>query len=376
MIDRLSDWYRLVNITPEHETIEKRTITINRAINQITAERESGFEFLLGLVDGAAAEFSPSVSQRLLEMLRDDDKSVSSSVENALVELKLTAAAICGEVANKEENGPVQLLGGACLRSALQLGLTKTTKQKHWNEIRTELAIKAIQVLSYASSGVRGEASPPNVSLVGAVSAFDQIQKTAESAVNGAQLWAALRPPLQRLLAGVASNQARFEQELAKTKEEVDILWWLFGGLSKITGQRFTDMSDTDVALAAAYEFESMSLTPPVKHSSEFLSRAVGSADRQTSLTLSEFVEGLSLELLQAVEIESQLSELHPAITPILSVLLNVVRSGTKKNWKDRLPQKNGITVGVKGTPLEWANHILGERVTQRIWELRVKLVA
>jgi hypothetical protein len=158
------------------------------------------------------------------------------------------------------------------------------------------------------------------------------------------------------------------DKKLRVDREELQVLWWIFGGYSTRLGKQFQSLDLPQRVLASATELADLVIVPPMKGSNQFLNAALR---EDGPLTLRHLIEPLSSVLLESVaEHRAQTSVVlsgHPALLPVTWLCCRRLESGMSTGWEGEFEQKTHISVSDERAASSWATQVFNECVVARL---------
>lgn len=270
--------------------------------------------------------------------------SFPGDIDANQLDLRLLATVVLGERLRVDpENLESQYLA-ALVRSATHLH--PLPAEVHLSKLVNDLITVADQSLSRASKALRKRKDWPNLSIEGA-----DVAALAEST----------NASLGELVRILASN-------MEADREEVEVLWWVFGARCSRTGDRFDAMPDGERALVAATELSERMLMPPIATSAHLLASLVPEAP---SLSAAQLVPQLSKGALSAFlrrrKSASSVLNAHAALLPTTWLSARLIDSELSPGWEAEFEKKTHIRSD-RALPLAtWSRQFFAECVAQEL---------
>lgn len=363
MLSKTFEFLRIADVQPADEKVRKRTQSATDLLNQIRAEDSR--DVVLALLQGVVMGFdkapftqdSPVVAL-LIKAVKDHDAFPNDLKENA-TELRAVAAIVLGELltASVTDGGDDDAnLAALAIRSALTLRPQNGDKHIRW--ALSELLGAGDQLLNTVALQRRRRRN----------AALQDAKKMKESApANPADLWTVVVPKMKAALEE-AANQAAID------REELETLWWLFGGYSEVSQKPLLELSPSAAAFCSGIELARRSLLPPSPNAPAMVKRATETGRKPASLaeiSLQESVKDWSGEMFSALAPADGSSEdmilRHPALLPIAWACKSLRERGGAPKLGKEFPGATGIPLDRSYSPAEWGAQVFRESVLLRI---------
>jgi hypothetical protein len=333
VIDKLSDWYRVVNPKPNDETIEKRKKAIPGIVAKLTGP-DLCAAVTLGIWDGPSPVLG-SVGRVILELLRVEQPSLPTDVNEMQLEIQVACCVALGEIVRIDNNESI--LAASLLDSSL--GLRSPTKKRY-----LDLMLQELLALSLSSLGSKAQA----------IRERGTIEITT--------------PEPAKLLAAIREMQ----RQTAADREELDVLWWLFNDHSKCANRTFSDLPAGAGSLIAGLEIGDRVITPCGANIFNSVNRAMDAIkDVDKEMSLVQLVgqwDASCLALLAPKDLETQkLLREYPALLPLSWVTIRLVESKGTAEWSKELLAVSGVKPDLKLSSRKLAAQVLRERIAQRV---------
>lgn len=300
-------WKGVVDVTAKanHKTAEVLTRlafqTPVPAAGRKTENLGEIYKTVISTISGGDAAFDPSQSARELQILAAAAlvRLVQTSPDAALI---VTTASFGGA---RRPDLPMDLAGLA------ERALAALSGRKH--------ARIGIDELKRAAPKVEFVVAPE------AVQSMDPTQWTAQFAL----LQSATAAAIERVVVGQNRVIADLHRQISLDEEELQMLWWLFAGYSRLLDKPFTEVEAAMKPLALAYELGDMTavLPGPASIRAMLLRANVGTE----ALKLADIVNAADLEWAKSVS-ESEL--ISPVTTPIHFALEQRAELGSSDTWQ------------------------------------------
>ena len=342
MLNRLSDFYRIVNPEPSDALITQRREAIVSFLEQF-----SSHELQYACADIAAFGLgtSPNAAQAeaakaIIAAIQVPQPSFSSDIAANALDVRVFAGVALGEHLGTQTDGTI----AALVISAL--GTRVLPQERYLAEF--VLALLEVARGSIETAG-RAERARPELEI---------------DAVQGTDI-----PTLTKSIKSVLDNfKYAVDRNLRADREELQILWWVFGGNSMRLGKQFQGLDLSQRVLASATELADLVIAPPMKGSNQFLN-AVLKEDRP--LTLRRLIEPCTSVLLESfaqhrAETSVVLSG-HPALLPLTWLSCRRLDSGMAVGWEVEFEQKTHISDSDERAASSWAAQVFNECVAAKL---------
>lgn len=360
MLNRAFEWYRIVNVQPVQSVLDNRIASAKDLIKSITSAKN--WDVTLAWAAGVAAGFdvnfrqdSPAIVQLVAAIKAHDAVFPEDLTENAL-ELRACAALALGEiVAAQGKDNPSQSAIGlaAVLRSGINA--RPLPRARYLKQMLEELDAAAARTLQAGAAARRDNPA--------STSPFAGLKD--EPPADLPTVWKSLLPALKK-------SYKQLTHQAAIDREELNVLWWLFGGASGTVGQRLAEMDLGAAALCAGAELADLSLVPPSPNTAAILRRAL-EADRPPGSLKEIKVDAIAggwtdahLACLIPDEEAVQLAKANPTLFPLCWLAVRLRESQHAKGWIAGFEQATAVPRGFGRTPTEWAGQVLRERIACR----------
>ena len=165
----------------------------------------------------------------------------------------------------------------------------------------------------------------------------------------------------------VSSALTELERQMKYMREETQILWWLFGGHSKLLLRGFSNFDHQQAALVGAVDLATLTTASklgPIA-APAILERVIGLSKKsraQTSRTLLATIESFDPADLVALKLHTQLPH---RLTPVTTAI-DLARTLGSGAWHARFKTLTGIDATIEFEPLAlseqlYREHLLGQ---------------
>jgi hypothetical protein len=345
MLTRLSDFYRIVNPTPADGIITQRREAITAFLEQL-AKPEIRNACIEIAAFGFGATPSPShtvAAQLLIAAIQVPQPSFSSDIATNALDLRVCAGVALGEYLNFDSSELDDEDAAALVISAL--ATRPLPQERYLAEFVSALIAVARQSLERAGLARRER---PDLTI-------PEVQ-----GASGPEILKSVNSALGTLRAAVDRN-------LQANREELQILWWVFGEHSSTIDKPFRELDLAQRTMAAGSELAELALLPPVPRATQFL-LSVLREDRP--LTLRQLIQSCGADILRLIvertkEIDAVLKA-HPALLPLMWLCDRRIDSGFSPGWEIEFEQKTHISPDDERVASIWAAQIFNECVAAR----------
>lgn len=358
MISRVLEWYRIVNVQPTSETVDRRSAGITRLVKALDDAED--WDSILGTTAGLVGGFdqghaadAPHVAQIITSIKAEDSTFPQDLTENAL-ELRTAAAIALGELMARNGDKPADKIAVfVAMLIESGMGIRPQPDGKHLARVFTELTGLARKILNIAQQHRRKRVPVATKKVL----AFDE--NVAEPL-----------PALKSLAAAVKAAFKELNQQAAIDREELDILWWLYAATSTTVETALSELLPGNAAIACGVEVADLCLLPPLANADAFVRRAMKEVKRSdTKRTLDKIIADTDRSvwpLLMGHEDESVLGEAYPTLFPLSWLCRRLHASGVAAGWTAEFVAKTGLGVEQSVQPVDLAMQAFRERIAQR----------
>jgi len=342
MLNRLSDFMRIVNPDPSDALITQRKGAIVAFIEQFS-RRELQYACAdiaaFGLGTDPSAPQSAAANS-IIAAIQVTQPSLSSDIAANALDLRVFAGVALGEYLGAQSDGAT----AALVISALA---TRALPQERY------LAefVSALLEVARGSAEAAGHAQRERPELVIAALQGANATSVAES----------VKSALDEFKEAVDRN-------LRADREELEILWWVFGGHSTSIGKPFQALDVPQRILASGSELAELVIVPPVRGSAQFL---LATLKEDRALTLGRLIEPCTSALLESVARRKAEAAVvlraHPALLPLTWLSCRRLDSGMTAGWEAEFEQKTHISAGDERAASSWAAQVFNECVAARL---------
>jgi len=375
MLDRLSEWYRVVTPNLTHEDLEKRKASVESLILTL---KEKSRALIPEAVAGLVWHFDPDseIVSTLVKAIRAQDLTFPTDIEENELELKVVAALALGEIVNNSKRGKARRLTAVLLVSGLGISRDAHSQTRYLTQMLGELRSKAVGDLDRESVATR-QVPPTFAESINLKQRFNAIEEVARSPVvpnHPSPLWPAIGPMLQETFNSFQKRLETLELAQKVDREELEALWWSYSGRSKAMGEPFSRMDAGIAVLRAGHELADICLVPPLPSARYLLEDVVSRGRKRASQRIS--LESIVSEWTQPLvagnispDNARELAKRFPALLPISWIVQRLAESKMSADWTAELETMAGIKKDVALSVAQWAEQVLWEQVAQRVYE-------
>jgi GTPase-associated system-like protein len=343
MLTDLPDIYMIVTPEPSDSLITQRTAVIESlAVDGVFKEYFSDLVELVhvGLQSGASDRSDLSASVRvLIEAIQQQQPSFPNDPRERLLDLRVTAAAVILQYLTEppEKQGYLSSVVSALILSTSQLRTT-------WPDARYGALVHRLRTTARTALNEEGLS-------------LRSVRKYPTSDVKGADVnavAAASTATLRSLTEAVSAN-------MSLQREELQVLWWVFGRQSSELKSPYSELTSGDAAIASAVELSALMIKPPLPSAVDFLRSVL---DGKPKLPLNLLINDASLhalKLMQSVGPVARSTILrNPSLLPLSWLATRLVDS-EKSPWETEFEKKAQLAPSIERHTSEWAEQIFNE---------------
>jgi len=345
MLNRISDFYRIVNPEPSDALITQRKEAIVAFMEQLP---ERKLQFACADIAGFGLSSTPTAPQAnaadsIIAAIQVPQPSFSSDIGANALDLRVFAGIALGEYLGTHGDG----VTAALVISALA---TRALPQERYLAEFISALLEAAQ----KSAGAAGRARRERPQLEIATLQGGDVPSLLKSVQGALHIF-----------------RKAIDQNLRADQEELDILWWVFGGHSKTLGKPFHALDVPHRILASAGELAELVILPPSSGSTHFLHATL---KEDCALSLRRLIEPCTSSVLETVTRHRDGAAIvlatHPALLPLTWLSCRRLDSGTTPGWEAEFEQKTHLAAGEERTGLIWATQIFNECVAVRLLDM------
>ncbi len=347
MLNRLSDFYRIVNPNPSDALITQRREAISAFLEQLQQP-----EIQCACADIAAFGFGAPITspqataaKLLIDSIQEKQPSFSSDIATNALDIRVCAGVALGEYL------------------------------KNYSDSKKENENSAESTAALIISALATRTPPQELHLANFVSALLGIARGLLQAAGNAQRE---RPELRLTTPAITdipsikkaldSFKDAVDRNLRADREELEILWWVFGGHSITMSKPFQVLELPQRILAAGSELAELALLPPIQGLAQFL-LAILKEDRP--LTLRQLIEPCDADLLRTVARRStkidETLKMHPTLLPLTWLCNRRVESNIAPGWEAEFEQKTQVSRDDERPASIWTVQVFNECVAAKL---------
>ncbi len=342
MLNRLSDFYRIVNPDPSDTLITQRKEAIVVFMGQFSSP---GLQYACADIAAFGLGTAPSATRAeaaksIIAAIQGPQPSFSSDIGANPLDLRVFAGIALGEhLATHSDGTTAALVISALATRALP-------QERYLAEFVSALLQVARRSAEAAGNAQRRRPDLEITGLQGAdIATFSQSVKSALDEFKEA-----------------------VDRNLRVDREELEILWYVFGGRSTTLEKPFHAIDISQRILASGSELAEIVIVPPVMGSAQFL-HAILKDDRP--LTLRHLIDPCNSVLLESIArrraATTEVLMGHPALLPLTWLSCRRLDSGMASGWEGEFEQKTHISAGDERTASNWATQVFNECIATRL---------
>ena len=356
------DWYRAAGLNPTAETLEKRWRAVEGFNKKIKVPNALELVRLYFDRPTIKSDFSEQYSA----VFQAQDPTFSTR-DNS-VELRVLAGA---SIANIVETTRTVLTDAIAL--AMVCGFCRGLRQKVLNgeiieSARHYLADESVTVRSVDGFNIK----TPDTDLVKLLNALT----SASTGSNLATIKEHLAPPFEKLAAAVAYLSTsvndmgnRYSMAANVSREESNILWWVFGEHSRDLKKPISDLKLPFAALVCGKELADLTRIIPGPLSSEAFLRKMLSFSAEespsSSISIKDAIGAATTEWRKDLLETSEMSQVEDFCVVHIAVQKSL-DSNTASQWRTSFDKSTGIKSGTSLDPVALAMQMCDERMLIR----------
>ncbi|MEZ6103874.1 MAG: GTPase-associated system all-helical protein GASH [Pirellulaceae bacterium] len=361
MISKTFDWLRTTEIQPSNDDVESQHAIVSSLLTELDDDNDIGT--LLSLVAAACSGISTQVAsdqeygQSLIEVAKQHRPAISSNVTEIALELRITCLITLGEFVTrksvKEEWWQAKPLASLLYLSGVGL---RDSEGAQLDGIREEIAIAASSNVQANAASVRTRKTVKN-------DPFHELSEPADFPT----FWSELKPVLVACLQTI-------QQAANADRDELEVLWWLYGRFSEIHGKPIAKLSSFEAAIAAASELVDRSLVPAHPTLRTMIVNAALEGRTKASLKEKELAavvgkwreNDLNLLTPKSGKVR-ELSVEFPMLMPLTWIAVKCADSGVRTGWEAEFEMKSRLDAKLSVSPELLASQTFVERTAQRL---------
>jgi hypothetical protein len=357
MLKRFYEWYRVVNINPSDDVLEKRRAAVQDLVTRIlTAPGDPFCMAIIGIAihdpEGAFDHNSEHV-RALVDIIRTHHLAFPADLSDNALELRTVAAAALGEILSSNASDAPKFAAVIASIVVSSVGNAETTRAKYLEQMLAELYELSRSSLSKLAREARERRS---------VITSGPEQSAVESAT------------LKSLHAHMNAQFKELERQREADREELNLLWWMYRGYSDELRIKISEAAPSMAGLASAKAIGDLSILPPLLAIEEMTAKMTGvSGPDQPLVKAIEFAQSIhptgSSLLIPENHSLLQLVEAYPAMMPLTWLLIRLRGGQTEASLRTNLRKKIPWSTKTEMSNENWAIQCLRERIAQRAYE-------
>lgn len=385
MLKRLFEWYRLVSPTPDDTLVERRTGAVKDLLGKLS--NATDYKLLIDCTAAAANglgafDQSSQLVRSVVECIRNHQPAFPQDLSENALDLRACCAVAVGELLTRYQSGDGVRDKDARLAAVLivpAFGLRSRLKQKYLQATLDELHAAAVATLQRAAVAKRERQGVnlkklEGIKVAAVNTAAATTPKTPVAATDEdidkklTALWKKLLPALKESFASV-------ERQAAADREELEVLWWLYNGVSEGLDQPLSALKPGTAAVCCGVEVADRLVVPPLASVRQMVAHGTDknrTSDDTSAKSLEELVGQWEREvagLLMPADTELQRDvRRHPALLPLSWLSLRLHEGNHAAGWNQEFEMKTGAALSDTHKPAELAVQAFNERVAQRLY--------
>jgi len=341
MLAGLATHARIVSAVPTDAFVEQRKAAITELLAQDLAQ-----DTLVAFAEFATFGISQPLSkthawatQVLYKAIHAHQASFVNDVEATQMDLRLVAAVSLGELLSSQPTNAKSLHLAALLRATARL--RAQPPEVHLAKLVAQLLELADRTLMLGAQKLRVRRALPIANVAG-----------TDAEAVGADMNNLVRVLKENLLAD---------------REELNVLWWVFGARSR-TGKRFDTLPLGERVLVTATELCERMLMPPIRTASHLLRAVVAEL---TAISTAQLAVQVSKESLEAFLGDHRdgalLPDAHPTLLPLTWLCTRLLASDLSPGWEPEFEKRTKLDPRATFSADTWALQLMDELVARKL---------
>lgn len=266
MLQTIGEWYKLIDLELTNELLEKRRIAASTlATDWVKLSQESAFDVVAFSVDlfSSDRKSQNNIRDDVLNAVRDAHPMFDAQSTTAEADLRVCCAVALNELfARQVERKSILkscILPAACTAAALRWRSTRAGI--HVSKCMSSLLKSAEAILEAADERRRVRKDLPSEKFKSALSEEGANLSTVGDAID------------------------LLYSEMLKDREEIQALWWVFGGYSHLQKSALQDLNASNAAVIAGCELAQIIKAPATFALTSLCARATRLAPDAAELT-------------------------------------------------------------------------------------------
>ncbi len=364
MKSKLLEWYRIVNPNPDDTTIEKRTNTIDELISHIN--RDEDYNPLINCIAVVSSGFENGFNNEsefvksVLTYFRNHQPTFQGDLTKNALEMRVCCAIALGEILSNSSGkyevseGIIELAAGLLISG---VGLLTEANERHLVNLHGELLGMSLDALNGIAIKKR-KRNTLNLDVM------EKITVPADLPTYHTTFWGAIKPILENI-----------EKQMLADREELEVLWWLYNGLSENNDKPLRGLTPGEAAIACGAEIAQKIIMPPLRNIRQIVLKAIDNGlnkNKNQEKPLKAFVKqwgesSWNLLLPKNTDIRELIEE-FPMLFPFSWLCFMLSKSKGTSGWNSEFELKTGINTESPYTPKQIAIQAFNEGIAQQIY--------
>lgn len=360
MLTRVYEWSRVVQVSPDDDTVAKRKASIESLIEAAAKSDELLINCTLAAVAGVTPKFEQgsALVTTLIDAVRAQHPAFPEDLAENKLDLRVCCALVVGEILERASVSDTMPSKATQLTAALVCsGLQQPPMSgaKYLLAMLSELASVALAAAQHCGE-LRRRPRP--------LGPFIDAIKEAGDVPN---FWKAAQPTLKQMTTAIDANAAL-------DREEVNVLWWAYNGISKTLDKPFSEIPIGGSIICAGAELAGLCLLPALPNLRQLVRRVVRTNRDPADLSqrsFKDYVNQWKDGVEKAFNIKGDVADfvrLNPTVFPLSWSCLRIA-DDAGSGWLSELKKVSGWDPNVKLAPESYAIQAFNERVAQRVYE-------
>ena len=371
MLSKLFEWYRIADVAPTDDVIEKRRSAIEDVVKELAA---GDAQLLADAVCGVIAGFDngPDQSSEVVRIVVEAIKKYQPAFPGHLTENHMhLRACVCialGERLERSRNGnptPGDLLISALLIAAS--GLRPTVQERHLDAALAELQALAYSAMESAAESKRQLVAAPAIS-------FPKIAPPTEEPAAVVKFCTDVMEGARKAVLATGARTDAILKRVDVLSEELNILWWLYGNYSEDVQKPLITLPVGQAVLLTAKELATIATIPPYESTRQLVRRAISENRKTNQLGKKELDSLVSAWTVEDAATfvgpdnrSNAFINRSPVNFPLTWLCIRIKESGDTTSWNVEFLRKTGVSPNHQTTVPDWSVQLFNEIVAKRI---------
>lgn len=314
MLQTIGEWYKLIDLDLNDELLEKRRGAASALVDEWTRlSVDAAIDAVAFALDifSTDRKLQNGARESVLAAVRNAQPSFDAQQTTAEADLKACCAVGLNEFfARQAERRSIlrsSVLPASCTAAALRWRTTKSGV--HASKCMNSLLRNAEAILDAADERRRVRKELPTDKFKNSLAEETATLSTAGEAID------------------------LLYSEMQKDREEIQALWWVFGGYSHLKKSAFQDLSASDAAIFAGCELAQIIKAPATFALTALCARATRAApNANEKASFGTILQGVDADSWKSLEITTRGESLvrkYPSIFPVSYTGLRLAEAGT-----------------------------------------------